>query len=138
MRCKAWRKQTSYQQPDDYVFASERLRGRKPIALKEVFVKNIRLIIEQLGFAEAGSQYGWHAFRHGVGTALWELTKDKLTVRDLLRHSVDHHLRTLYARSRSQDDRGAGQAGRGDWAQTTTTAAQTSGEDSTYAEQPGA
>jgi integrase len=82
-----WRKQTPYTRPIDYVFASHRLHGKKPVDLKEVFVKTIRPVIEQLGFARPGAQYGWHAFRHGVGTALWDLTRDKLTVRDLLRHS---------------------------------------------------
>jgi integrase len=82
-----WRQQTPYTQPTDYVFPSRRLRGQKPIDLKEVFSKNIKPVIEELGFAKPGSQYGWHSFRHSVGTALWDLTQDKLTVRDLLRHS---------------------------------------------------
>jgi len=39
-----------------------------------------------LGNVPKGAAYGWHAFRHGAGTTLWDLTRDKLTVRDLLRH----------------------------------------------------
>jgi integrase len=81
-----WRSQTPYLSPHDYVFPSQRLRGSKPIDLKEVFVKNIKPAIEGLGYARRGQHYGWHSFRHGVGTALWDLTRDKLTVRDLLRH----------------------------------------------------
>jgi integrase len=83
----AWREQTPYTQPEDYVFPSQRLRGRKPVALKDVFVRKIKPIIERLGLADPGAHYGWHSFRHSVGTALWDLTRDELTVRDLLRHS---------------------------------------------------
>lgn len=46
----------------------------------------IKPVIEELGFTKPGDAYGWHAFRHGAGTTLWDLTRDKLTVRDLLRH----------------------------------------------------
>ena len=82
-----WQKETPYQRPQDYVFPSQKMRGRKPVDLKEVFVKKIRPVIERLGFAQPRDRYGWHSFRHGLGTALWDLTRDKLTVRDLLRHS---------------------------------------------------
>jgi integrase len=83
-----WRKRTPFDQPDDFVFPSVRLKGKKPLALMEVFKKSIKPVIRELGFAPAAAAYGWHAFRHGVGTTLWDLTKDKLTVRDLLRHGT--------------------------------------------------
>ena len=82
-----WREQTPYNQPHDYVFASHRLRGKRPVDLKEVFVKKIKPEVEELGLVPPGVVYGWHSLRHSVGTALWDLTRDKLTVRDLLRHS---------------------------------------------------
>ena len=82
-----WHKQTPYNQPHDYVFASQRLRGEKPVDLKEVFVKSIKPVIEECGLVQAGTHYGWHSLRHSVGTALWELTRDRVTVRDMLRHS---------------------------------------------------
>jgi integrase len=82
-------KQTPYNRPHDYVFASQRLRGKKPVDLKEVFVKSIKPVIEECSLVQAGTHYGWHSLRHSVGTALWELTRDKLTVRDMLRHSRD-------------------------------------------------
>lgn len=83
-----WRKKTLYTQPTDYVFPSQRMRGRKPIDLKEVFINRIKPAVEELGLAKSGVHYGWHSFRHSAGTALWDLTRDKLTVRDLLRHST--------------------------------------------------
>ena len=83
-----WKEQTFFNQPGDFVFPSVRLKGKKPLALMEVFKRKIKPVIQELGFAPAGAAYGWHAFRHGVGTALWNLTKDKLTVRDLLRHGT--------------------------------------------------
>jgi integrase len=82
-----WHKQTPYNQPHDYIFASQRLRGKKPVDLKEVFVKSIKPVIEECGLVQAGTHYGWHSLRHSVGTALWELTRDRVTVRDMLRHS---------------------------------------------------
>jgi integrase len=81
-----WKEQTSFNQPGDFVFSSVRLKGKKPLALMEVFKRRIKPVIRELGFAPPGAAYGWHAFPHGVGTTLWDLTRDKLTIRDLLRH----------------------------------------------------
>jgi integrase len=83
----AWRNETPYIQPGDYVFASVREKGRKPVDLKEVFKKSIKPVIEYLGFTAPDDQYGWHSFRHTVGTTIWGLTKDIMTIRDYLRHS---------------------------------------------------
>jgi integrase len=82
-----WREETPYNQPGDYVFASVRGHGKKPIDLKEVFVKRVKPVIEYLGFTVPGDKYGWHSFRHTVGTTIWGLTKDIMTIRDYLRHS---------------------------------------------------
>ena len=83
-----WKQRTPFNQPGNFVFPSVRLKGKKPLALMEVFNRSIKPVIRELGFAPPGVAYGWHAFRHGVGTALWDLTKDKLTVRDLSRHGT--------------------------------------------------
>ena len=83
-----WKEQTLFNQPGDFVFPSVRLKGEKPLALMEVFKRKIKPVIRELGFVPTRTACGWHAFRHGAGTALWDLTLDKLTVRDLLRHGT--------------------------------------------------
>jgi integrase len=91
-----WKVKSPFNQPGDFVFPSARLKGKKPLSMMEVFKRKIKPVIEALGYAQPGDAYGWHAFRHGAGTALWDLTRDKLTVRDLLRHGNSGNITELY------------------------------------------
>ena len=64
-----WRIQSLYNQPGDYVFASERLKGRKPLDLASVLKKKIQPAFKRIGITGVG----WHTFRHTVGTMLAEM-----------------------------------------------------------------
>jgi integrase len=92
----AWRGRTPYTKPTDYVFASTRLRGSKPIDLKSVFTKTIKPVIIRLRLAQPDDHFGWHAMRHSVGTSLYSLTKDVITVRDYIGHSRSASVTDLY------------------------------------------
>jgi integrase len=81
-----WRSQCLYNQPGDYVFASERLKGRKPLDLASVLKKKIQPAFRRIGI----NGVGWHTFRHTVGTMLAEMGQHQLTIRDYLRHSNLH------------------------------------------------
>jgi len=81
-----WRSQCFYNQPGDYVFASERLKGRKPLDLASVLKKKIQPAFKRIGITGVG----WHTFRHTVGTMLAEMGQHQLTIRDYLRHSNLH------------------------------------------------
>lgn len=77
-----WRSQSLYNQPKDFVFASERLKGCKPLDLAAVLKKKIQPAFQRIGITGVG----WHTFRHTVGTMLAEMGEHQLTIRDYLRH----------------------------------------------------
>jgi integrase len=81
-----WRSQSLYNRPDDFVFASERLKGSKPLDLASVLKKKIQPAFRRIGITGVG----WHTFRHTVGTMLAEMGEHQLMIRDYLRHANLH------------------------------------------------
>jgi integrase len=80
-----------YNQPGDFVFPSERLKGKKPLDLASVLKKKIQPAFKRIGITGEG----WHTFRHTVGTMLAEMGEHQLMIRDYLRHS-DLHVTNKY------------------------------------------
>jgi len=95
-----WRSQSRYNQPGDYVFASERLKGSKPLDLAAVLNRKIRPAFKRIGITGVG----WHTFRHTVGTMLAEMGQHQLTIRDYLRHS-NLHVTNKYLQSTTRAKR---------------------------------
>ncbi len=95
-----WRSQSLYNQPEDFVFASERLKGRKPLDLAAVLKKKIQPAFKRIGITGVG----WHTFRHTVGTMLAEMGEHQLTIRDYLRHS-NLHVTNKYLQATSKTKR---------------------------------
>ena len=95
-----WRSLCIYNQPGDYVFASERLKGRKPLDLASVLKKKIQPAFRRIGIPGVG----WHTFRHTVGTMLAEMGQHQLTIRDYLRHS-NLHVTNKYLQATSKAKR---------------------------------
>ena len=95
-----WRMLSLYARPGDYVFASERLKGRKPLDLASVLKKKIQPAFERIGIHGVG----WHTFRHTVGTMLAEMGQHQLTIRDYLRHS-NLHVTNKYLQATSRAKR---------------------------------
>ena len=81
-----WKSQCLYNKAEDIVFASERLKGKKPLDLASVLKKKIQPAFKSIGIFGVG----WHTFRHSVGTMLAEMGEHQLTIRDYLRHSNLH------------------------------------------------
>ena len=81
---KEWRKVTRYRSPDDWVFASERAKGKRPIWGQSIMRKQIHQAVEKLGIEK---RIGWHTFRHSCSTLLRQLGTDIKVQQDLLRHS---------------------------------------------------
>ena len=50
-----WKQRTPFNQPGDFIFPSVRLKGKKPLALMEVFKRSIKPVIRELGFAPPGA-----------------------------------------------------------------------------------
>jgi len=81
---KEWRKVTRYRSDNDWVFASKRAKGKRPIWGQSIMRKQIRPVIEKLGIAK---RIGWHSFRHSYSTLLRHLGTDIKVQQDLPRHS---------------------------------------------------
>jgi len=56
-----WREGSRFTNCDDWVFASRRHRGRKPIWGQAILRKYIRPVARRLGIEK---RFGWHTFRH--------------------------------------------------------------------------
>jgi integrase len=80
----AWRQQRPYRRPDDWVFASERYRGRKPVWGQAILHKSIRPKAQELGIDK---RFGWHTFRHTYSTLLRSVGTEFKVMQELLRHS---------------------------------------------------
>ena len=79
-----WKRGSSYTKPDDWVFASRRHRGRKPIWGQAILRKHIRPVAQRVGIQK---QFGWHTFRHTYSTLLRSVGTEFKVMQELLRHS---------------------------------------------------
>src|SRR5712691_10021455 len=79
-----WRKPSTSIQPDDWVFASKRYRGRRPYWGQAILRKYIRPIAQRVGIQK---RFGWHTFRHTYSTLLRSVGTEFKVMQELLRHS---------------------------------------------------
>jgi integrase len=79
-----WKGASQYVGPDDWVFASKKHRGRKPIWGQEILRKRIRPVAQRLGIQK---RFGWHTFRHTFSTLLRSVGTEFKVMQELLRHS---------------------------------------------------
>ena len=62
-----WRRQSTYTLDDNYVFASETMRGKQPYWPDNLMKRHIRPVAKAHGI---NKNIGWHTFRHSFGTLL--------------------------------------------------------------------
>jgi site-specific recombinase XerD len=79
-----WKQVCRYNKPDDWVFASRRHRGRKPIWGQAILRRYIRPVAVRAGIHK---QFGWHTFRHTYSTLLRSVGTEFKVMQELLRHS---------------------------------------------------
>ncbi len=79
-----WKEASQYIGPDDWVFASRRHRGRKPIWGQAILRKYIRPVAQRVGIQK---RFGWHTFRHTFSTLLRSVGTEFKVMQELLRHS---------------------------------------------------
>jgi integrase len=79
-----WRQLCRYNKSDDWVFASSRYRGRKPIWGQAILRKYIRPAAQRVGIQK---RLGWHTFRHTYSTLLRSVGTEFKVMQELLRHS---------------------------------------------------
>src|SRR5713226_7437929 len=80
-----WRQLCRYNKSDDWVFASRRYRGRKPIWGQAILRKYIRPAAQRVGIQK---RFGWHTFRHTYSTLLRSVGTEFKVMQELLRHST--------------------------------------------------
>ena len=79
-----WRQICRYNGSGDWVFASRRHRGRKPIWGQAILRRYIRPIAQRGGIQK---RFGWHTFRHTYSTLLRNVGTEFKVMQELLRHS---------------------------------------------------
>jgi integrase len=79
-----WKQVCRYNKPDDWVFASRRHRGRKPIWGQAILRRYIRTVALRVGIQK---RFGWHTFRHTYSTLLRSVGTEFKVMQELLRHS---------------------------------------------------
>ena len=79
-----WKRETHFSAAGDWVFASKRANGKRPIWGQSIMRKKILPIVKSLGIDK---RVGWHTFRHSYSTLLRFLGTDIKVRQDLLRHS---------------------------------------------------
>jgi integrase len=80
-----WKRGARYTQPNDWVFASKRYRGRRPIWGQAIMRKFIRPVAQRIGIQKL---FGWHTFRHTYSTLLRSVGTEFKVMQELLRHST--------------------------------------------------
>jgi integrase len=107
---KEWQRETPYAKETDWVFASAKLRGARPISGSQ-FVKDYlrpKFLEHGLIDAEYKGRAGLHAFRHSLATVLIVEEKvDPKTAQGILRHTNSGMTMDVYTHTRDTAKRAA-------------------------------
>ncbi|MBV8674679.1 MAG: tyrosine-type recombinase/integrase [Acidobacteriaceae bacterium] len=92
----AWRRETPYARPGDWIFASPRTRGKKPFRANSLLRRQMRLAAATAGIL---GPVGWHTFRRSIST--WMIANDEnvKVTQELLRHANSRTTLDLYAKA---------------------------------------
>jgi integrase len=80
----AWRQESVYTAPHDWVWASPQKEGRQPLWLATIMRYYIQPAAKRAGI---NKKIGWHTFRHTFSTLIKSLGVDAKVVQELLRHA---------------------------------------------------
>ena len=100
-----WREESLYKEPGEFLFASARLNGKKPLSPDSLLKRSIRPALERAGIVD--KQIGWHNFRHSLATNLRAMGVDVKVAQGLLRHANSRTTLDIYTRAVSQQKRDA-------------------------------
>ena len=76
---RRWQRQSAYATNDDYIFASETMKGKQPYWPDNLMKRHILPVARANGI---NKRIGWHTFRHSFGTLLKANGEDVKTVQD--------------------------------------------------------
>jgi integrase len=104
-----WREKTAYSGDSDFVFASTRLRGAKPLSASILVKKYLRPAAVKAGVIAKDQKirFGFHNFRHSLASALVKMKIDPKTVQEFLRQAHVTTTLQLYAQSDMESKRDA-------------------------------
>ena len=102
-----WHRQTPYQSPDCWVFASPVNQGRWPYLAQEIMRHHIRPVARELGIKK---RIGWHTFRHTYSTLLRSTGAELKIMQELLRHSTIRVTLDTYTQAVTTEKRNAQEA----------------------------
>ena len=75
---------TTYNRPDDWVYASTKMNGTQPYWPNSIFRVYIKPAAKKIGLTK---RIGWHTFRHTFGTILNANGENPKVIQELLRHA---------------------------------------------------
>jgi integrase len=91
-----WRRETPYATGEDWVFASPRMKGKKPYWGNTLVAKHLRVAAEQAGIT---GTVGWHTFRRSISTWLIDNDENVKVTQELMRHSHSKTTLDIYAKA---------------------------------------
>lgn len=96
-----WHRETPYNLPTDWVFASAKLKGAQPREGCQIVKDYLRPAAVKLGIlcADDNSRFGLHNLRHSLATAMVASGEDVKTVQGILRHAHSKTTLDFYAHS---------------------------------------
>jgi site-specific recombinase XerD len=100
-----WRRESLFNQDEDFLFPSVRLNGAQPLSPDTVLKKIIRPAMTRAGIT--GKMIGWHSFRHSLATNLRALGVDVKIAQELLRHANSRVTMDIYTQAVSTQKREA-------------------------------
>ncbi len=95
-----WRETTAYAGDEDFVFASDRLKGKQPRVPNMLVEDHLRPAAKQVIEIPSGHRFGFHNLRHALTSFLVEIGTDSKTIQDMLRWADPSILLKVYAHSR--------------------------------------
>ena len=91
-----WKEQSSYQKPEDWVFASHHSHGEQPYWGQSILHKYLRPAARELGIE---TRFGWHTFRRTYSTLLRSVGTEFKVMQELLRHSTIRSTLDVYTQA---------------------------------------
>jgi integrase len=92
----AWRHETSYAEPKDWVFASERVQGKMPPWADTLLDRFLQPAAKKAGITK---WVGFHTFRHTYSTLLKANNEDVKVVQELMRHANISTTMNIYTKA---------------------------------------
>jgi integrase len=84
---QGWRSQSPYHRESDFVFASDKLNGKKPRTGQMVNRCYLKPAAVDAGIITPGERFGFHSLRHSLSQWVHSATKDVKVAQTMLRHS---------------------------------------------------